>query len=87
MPHYKGMKTYPRIDRLLVPAPVAAQACELSISAWWELNKAGKLPRPIRFGTRATRWNLDELKAWVAAACPDRDTWEAMRSGGVSRAK
>jgi predicted DNA-binding transcriptional regulator AlpA len=38
----------------------------------------GKTPRPIRIG-RIPFWRYDELKAWVAAGCPDRATWDAIR--------
>lgn len=42
------------------------------------LDAAGKIPAPVRLG-RAKRWNLDELRRWVAAGCPDRQTWTAQK--------
>lgn len=42
---------------------------------------AGKLPRPVRVTARSIRWRHDELVAWIAAGCPDRRTWEALRDG------
>lgn len=36
---------------------------------------AGKIPQPIRVG-RSTLWRYLELRAWVNAGCPDRETWE-----------
>jgi len=41
-------------------------------------NAAGRIPRPIHIG-RSVFWRPKELKAWVAAGCPDRQTWEALR--------
>jgi predicted DNA-binding transcriptional regulator AlpA len=40
------------------------------------LDATGKIPRAIRLG-RSTFWRPEELKAWVAAGCPDRVLWEA----------
>ena len=35
----------------------------------------GRMPAPIRIG-RAVRWGYDELRAWVAAGCPQKDLWK-----------
>jgi predicted DNA-binding transcriptional regulator AlpA len=34
---------------------------------------------PVRLGTKAPRWRVDELRAWLAAGAPDRQTWLKMR--------
>ena len=39
---------------------------------------AGRIPRPLRIGA-GVRWKLSEIRLWVAANCPDRSTWEAIR--------
>jgi prophage regulatory protein len=48
---------------------------ERTIRRW---NAAGKLPRPVKIGG-AIRWRLDEIEAWLAAGCPDREHWEAIQ--------
>jgi predicted DNA-binding transcriptional regulator AlpA len=53
-----------------------------SVRTW---DAAGKLPRPVKLGTR-TVWVLAEVRAWLAAGAPDRKTWEALK-GGRSPAK
>jgi predicted DNA-binding transcriptional regulator AlpA len=66
------------------PAPLAIDAADvgklLSVSERhvWGMNSRGRLPRPIRLG-RAVRWRVAELQAWLAAGCPERSRWEAMR--------
>lgn len=40
---------------------------------------AGRLPAAVRLGG-AKRWRYDEIAAWVEAGCPDRRTWDALRS-------
>ena len=40
---------------------------------------AGKLPAPVRIGGR-TVWVLSEIRAWLDAGAPDRETWEARRA-------
>jgi predicted DNA-binding transcriptional regulator AlpA len=42
-------------------------------------DKQGKIPRPIRLSS-SVRWDLDEIREWVAAKCPSREVWEK-RSG------
>ena len=37
-------------------------------------------PKPIKLGRRIY-WRLAELKAWVAAGCPDVATWEETKTG------
>ena len=37
---------------------------------------AGKLPAPIRIGGRVV-WRVDEIRAWLAAGAPNRETWAA----------
>jgi predicted DNA-binding transcriptional regulator AlpA len=54
----------------------------------FKLHASGKLPMPVRLGTKAPRWRLEELKAWLAAGCPDRRAWEvAVALGGSVRAR
>ena len=40
---------------------------------------AGKLPQPIRIGGRVV-WRVEEIRAWLDAGAPDRETWEARRA-------
>jgi hypothetical protein len=37
-----------------------------------------KIPPPIHIG-RKPLWRPDDLRAWIAASCPDRETWAVMR--------
>lgn len=47
------------------------------------LNKTGRMPRPLKLG-RSARWDLRELCDWLAAGAPSRDEWEAMRDQDVA---
>jgi len=38
------------------------------------LDAAGKLPQGIKLGG-LKRWREDELRAWIAAGCPERGCW------------
>ena len=40
---------------------------------------AGKLPAPVRIGGRVV-WRVSEIRAWLDAGAPDRETWEARRA-------
>ena len=37
-----------------------------------------KLPRPVRIGG-AVRWRVEEISAWLASDCPDRERWETLQ--------
>jgi len=39
------------------------------------LDSAQLIPRPVWIG-RAKRWRFADIQAWLAADCPDRQTWE-----------
>jgi hypothetical protein len=47
-----------------------------TVRAW---DAAGKLPRPARIGSKVL-WSVPELRAWLAAGCPDRETWDHMKA-------
>lgn len=68
---------------LAVPAAEAAALLGVSRSQLYKLNSQGKLPSPIRLGTRAPRWRVSDLEAWLAAGCPDRATWERTKGGAM----
>ncbi len=40
---------------------------------------AGKLPAPVRIGGRVV-WCVTEIRAWLAAGAPNRETWEARKA-------
>jgi prophage regulatory protein len=63
------------------PVITAAEAAALfhkTARSWRNWDAAGKVPRPIRIG-RSTFWRPEEIEAWIAAGCPDRETWELRR--------
>jgi len=69
--------------------PLAIRAKELaallgvSLRQVWRLSSSGKLPKPLRLGG-SVRWSLKEIEAFVEAGCPDRQTWEEVKTqGGV----
>lgn len=39
----------------------------LKTTALYGLMKTGDLPRPVRIGSRAVRWRLSAVTAWIAA--------------------
>lgn len=67
-----------RDKHLLLTANQAAALCNVSLRTWRAWDAAGKIPRPVRIG-RKVFWRPEELRAWVAAECPDRVTWEPIR--------
>ena len=67
-----------RPEFLLLSASQAAAVCNTSVRTWRMWDAAGKIPRAIRIG-RSTYWRPEELRAWVAAGCPERARWNALR--------
>lgn len=66
---------------LLRPAHAAA-ALGVSTRTLRRLCAAGRVPAPVRLGSRIV-WSADELRAWVAAGCPSRERWAAARVGAT----
>jgi predicted DNA-binding transcriptional regulator AlpA len=65
-------------ERLALPAKDAALLLGISRGQFWRLHASGKLPHPVYLGTKAPRWRIEELRAWLAAGAPDRRAWESM---------
>jgi predicted DNA-binding transcriptional regulator AlpA len=63
---------------LLLRATQAAALCSTSVRTWRTWDATGKIPQAIHLG-RSTFWRHEELRAWIAAGCPDHMLWEAMR--------
>lgn len=63
---------------LVVDAIELARLLDMSVRTIRRLDCSGKLPRPVRIGG-AVRWLVAEIEAWLAAGCPDRQRWEAIR--------
>jgi hypothetical protein len=56
------------------------QLLDRSVRTIRRLDAAGKLPRAIRIGGRKC-YRADEVRAWLAAGCPDCARWEMLQSG------
>jgi excisionase family DNA binding protein len=55
---------------LLVPVRTVAKLLQVSPRTVWRLLSAGKLIAPRRIGN-IVRWQVEELKAWIAGGCPE----------------
>jgi excisionase family DNA binding protein len=53
---------------LLITAAELASLLQVSTRTLWRLRSAGKLPEAVRLGG-AVRWQLDEIKKWIAGGC------------------
>jgi predicted DNA-binding transcriptional regulator AlpA len=63
---------------LLLTASEAASLCHVVPRTWRTWHATGKIPQPIHIG-RKPLWRPEELRAWIAAGCPDRATWTVLR--------
>jgi excisionase family DNA binding protein len=70
------------LNCLAISAEKVAELLGVSKRHVAALSASGRLPRPVRLG-RSVRWNLDELRDWLAAGAPSRDRWEASRNEGA----
>lgn len=50
--------------RLMTVAEVG-QFAGLGESTVWEMSRDGRLPKPVKLGTRMTRWVSAEMDAWL----------------------
>jgi len=66
---------------LLLDVHAAARALGVPKKTVGNWNRSGRLPMPIRMGSRSLFWRADELAAWVRQGCPNRLRWETMKGG------
>jgi prophage regulatory protein len=66
-----------QLEPLVVDAKGAAQLLSSGLRTVRSWDAAGKLPAPIRIGGRVV-WLVEDIRAWLKAGAPDRETWEAM---------
>lgn len=64
---------------LVVDAKRLATLLGCALRTIWTWNAAGKVPEPLRIGGRVV-WRMDEIRAWLEAGAPDRETWAAIRA-------
>ena len=64
---------------LLLDVHAAARALGVPKKTVGNWNRSGRLPMPIRMGSRSLLWRADELAAWVRNGCPSRLRWETMK--------
>ena len=63
---------------LLLTALQAAEMFGTGLRTWRTWQATGRIPQPIRIG-RKVFWRSAELRAWIAAGCPDREMWEIVK--------
>lgn len=63
------------LERLALSASELAKLLAISERHLWAMHADGRLgPEPIALG-RAKRWYLEEVKRWLAAGAPARNSW------------
>lgn len=56
--------------KLLLNVKSVALMLEMSTRKVWKMSKDGKMPSPIRVGSRSPRWRDSDLREWVKDGCP-----------------
>ncbi len=65
------------LPALVVDAKRLARLLTCGVRTVRTLDAGGKLPKPLRIGGRVV-WRVAEIRDWLAAGAPDRDTWAAL---------
>jgi predicted DNA-binding transcriptional regulator AlpA len=68
-----------RLSPLVADARLLAHLLSLGLRTIRSMDYSGKLPRPIKLGGSRTVWVLSEIRRWLAAGAPDRQTWESIK--------
>lgn len=55
-------------DAALVPDKIVAAVFGCSVPTVWRMARDGKIPAPVRTGTRMTRWQVGGLRKALAAS-------------------
>lgn len=72
-------KAVAELEPLAVDAKALGALLGLSRATIFTMHARGSLPRPVRPTGHDPRWRVDEIRAWLAAGCPNRETWETTR--------
>lgn len=62
----------------LLTAEAVAELLAIGLRTVRQWDSAGRLPEPVRLG-KLVRWPAAEMRDWIQAGCPDRETWAARR--------
>ena len=77
-----NVQTHERQNLQLLSAKELAKMLSLSKRQVYRLDSCGKLGiAKLRIGG-SIRFRQDEVANWIAAGCPDRKTWEALKNAG-----
>lgn len=68
-----GGQTPPEDVGMLIDTRQVAKLLNVSSRTISSMHASGRMPAQIRIG-RAVRWSYEEVKEWVAAGCPPRET-------------
>lgn len=49
-----------------VPLPVVLRVLSIGKTSWWNGIRMGKYPRPSKFGSKTSRWHVDDIRALIA---------------------
>jgi excisionase family DNA binding protein len=68
------------ITPLLLSAQQTAALLGISRSHFYSMSSCGTLGlMPVRLGERVL-YNRNEIEQWIAAGCPCREKWQAMKA-------
>ena len=68
-----------RLKPLVVDAKSLAPMLSCGVRTVRTLDARGLLPKPLRIGGSVV-WVVDDIRAWLEAGAPDRETWEARKT-------
>jgi hypothetical protein len=60
---------------VLTDAMGVAEMLACNLDEVWRGRHEGRIPAPLLFSGEE-RWRIAEIRAWVVAGCPDRESWE-----------
>jgi prophage regulatory protein len=64
-PHNASASMSMLSDAALLRLPQVLQLIPVGKSTWWNGIKAGKFPKPVRFGPRSVAWRASDIKALI----------------------
>jgi predicted DNA-binding transcriptional regulator AlpA len=65
----------------MMDARDAATLIGVSPATWHRMVSAGKTPAPVKLSAGCVRWRVADLRSWIDAGCPDRQTWLSLTGG------
>lgn len=75
----------PQPEPMLLDTAAVAALLGVHTRTVERLRASGRMPRPIKLGTKAVRWDRRDIQLWIDLRCPPTVEFEARKESAERR--